>query len=321
MIYDPPSETKQAIIKDYQSGVLWKDMEAKYGEKEPHLLKALKQWGIPIQGNKRQGHLVQRGITDQQVKAKYEELGEADSVASFFGVSSFCIRKVIKRMGLSSRQRQRGEFIEEQRRCICELYDDGHSMPKIAAQIGISKSSVWNVLSTSGVLRGKGRERERLKDDLIKLYLEERWTLEEIADAYDMWVGTLAATFDRWGVIKRLGCGNSSRLESRFYEDFIQPLNIECVRQYKIDTRLFDFFLPTHNLIIEVNGDYWHGNPKKFKRRNSQQKEALKRDRIKKSLALASHHRIIYIWEDDIKNHPDKVRKTLMKNISIKAIS
>ena len=32
-----------------------------------------------------------------------------------------------------------------------------------------------------------------------------------------------------------------------------------------VETKIYDIFIPSLNLVIEYNGDYWHCNPKKYK--------------------------------------------------------
>ena len=51
----------------------------------------------------------------------------------------------------------------------------------------------------------------------------------------------------------------TSKLEEDFARDFLDKLNVEYVYQFEAKDigRWFDFFLPTHNLIIEIDGGYW----------------------------------------------------------------
>lgn len=51
----------------------------------------------------------------------------------------------------------------------------------------------------------------------------------------------------------------TSKLELRFAKEFLDKLGIEYIYQFKAESigRYFDFFCPTANVIIEVDGDYW----------------------------------------------------------------
>ncbi len=67
----------------------------------------------------------------------------------------------------------------------------------------------------------------------------------------------------------------------------------------------FDFII-SDNILLEVHGDYWHGNPNiygKGKRPlNERQIYKQERDAEKKRLALQQGFHIFYIWEEDINN-------------------
>lgn len=51
----------------------------------------------------------------------------------------------------------------------------------------------------------------------------------------------------------------TSKLEKDFAEQFLDKLSIKYVYQMEAKDikRWFDFYLPEHNLIIEVDGGYW----------------------------------------------------------------
>ena len=51
----------------------------------------------------------------------------------------------------------------------------------------------------------------------------------------------------------------TSKLEEDFARDFLDKLGIEYVYQYEAKDikRYFDFFIPSSNIILELDGDYW----------------------------------------------------------------
>ena len=70
------------------------------------------------------------------------------------------------------------------------------------------------------------------------------------------------------------------------------------------------------NIIIEFNGDYWHGNPIIYKendivRGSITAKQLWEQDQYKKELAEKHNFNILYIWENEYEN--DKI--TTIKNI------
>jgi G:T-mismatch repair DNA endonuclease (very short patch repair protein) len=68
----------------------------------------------------------------------------------------------------------------------------------------------------------------------------------------------------------------------------------------------YDFLIKNTNILIEVQGDYWHANPAKYgdgpglKPMNDRQKFKVDRDKIKKEYAEKLGYKIYYIWESAI---------------------
>jgi len=71
---------------------------------------------------------------------------------------------------------------------------------------------------------------------------------------------------------KELLKGNPSKLEFTF-ADVLTGLGIEFTHQFHLDGFDYDFYIPAKNLLIEVDGDYWHGNPNKFPELNAMQRK------------------------------------------------
>jgi G:T-mismatch repair DNA endonuclease (very short patch repair protein) len=93
--------------------------------------------------------------------------------------------------------------------------------------------------------------------------------------------------------------------------------NITYTTQFKIRTKSYDFFIPDINLIIEVNGDYWHCNPSLYKENDIvyfpgkcvTAKWIWDRDKIKHQLAVDKGYKILYIWECEIRKRKDDMLK------------
>jgi very-short-patch-repair endonuclease len=82
--------------------------------------------------------------------------------------------------------------------------------------------------------------------------------------------------------------------------------NIKFETQFKIkyncNVKFYDFYLPEYNLIIEADGDYWHGNPNKYNNDdlNEVQIKCKVNDLIKDKLAKENNYNLIRFWELDI---------------------
>lgn len=72
----------------------------------------------------------------------------------------------------------------------------------------------------------------------------------------------------------------------------------------------YDFIIKGKRILIEVNGDYWHGNPNKFnidgsdgkRKLNNIQISKIEKDKLKLEFAKNHNFEVIYIWEEEINN-------------------
>lgn len=106
---------------------------------------------------------------------------------------------------------------------------------------------------------------------------------------------------------------NISKLETRIQECF-NTLLIKYEPQFVLKNgkkyRFYDFLIKNTNLIFEIQGDYWHANPKYYTENSiinyvggkKIASEVWDKDIEKKEFANLNGYDIIYLWEDEIKN-------------------
>ena len=113
----------------------------------------------------------------------------------------------------------------------------------------------------------------------------------------------------------------TSKLEDDFAKQFLDKLGIEYVYQFEAKDigRFFDFYLPKSNLIIEIDGDFWHGNPDKYQKEElrGHKIRAQRIDEYKTKWALMHSIPILRFWESDIRKNPKKVMKILKETLNI----
>jgi very-short-patch-repair endonuclease len=113
----------------------------------------------------------------------------------------------------------------------------------------------------------------------------------------------------------------TSQLELDFAKDFLDKLKVRYVWQFEAKEikRFFDYYLPDHNIIIEVNGTYWHADNRIYegKKLTKTQLHDLKVDEYKKKWACLHGIPILYVWEKDIKENPSNVMKVLKKRLCL----
>lgn len=112
----------------------------------------------------------------------------------------------------------------------------------------------------------------------------------------------------------------TSKLEERFARDFLDRLNVEYVYQYKAESigRFYDFYLPKENLLIEVDGVYWHSKDILYEDMTPTQKRNRRVDELKDRWAALNCIPLIRIWEDDINKHPESVMNMLKERLGLR---
>lgn len=85
-------------------------------------------------------------------------------------------------------------------------------------------------------------------------------------------------------------------------------ISVGTVRRY------YDFRVG--QTLIEVQGDYWHCNPRVYATPITDvQVRNQKRDKIKKTAALNRDFSLIYVWESDLYKYPTRVLTALLEEI------
>ncbi len=94
--------------------------------------------------------------------------------------------------------------------------------------------------------------------------------------------------------------------ESEFME-LLEKNNIKFQFQKSVKwingwKKWYDFYIPKHNLLVEIDGIYWHGKGKSYDTLNKQQKKTRENDILKNKLAEEHGYNLIRIWSDEISN-------------------
>jgi very-short-patch-repair endonuclease len=110
---------------------------------------------------------------------------------------------------------------------------------------------------------------------------------------------------------KKLRTMKKTKIEDYMYT-LLTKVDIDFIFQYKFKNRFFDFGIPSLNLLIEVDGDYWHGKDIAYENLNNQQINTFRNDRYKDDLVNNSDWKLVRIWESDIHKITIKELKELV---------
>lgn len=96
-------------------------------------------------------------------------------------------------------------------------------------------------------------------------------------------------------------------------EKMLKGLGIAYECQKILDDVIYDFYIPEHKVMVEVDGDYYHGNPAVYQEHqlNGMQLKNKKNDIYKDHLAKGLGYDVIRFWEKDINEKPRSIQKQL----------
>lgn len=121
-----------------------------------------------------------------------------------------------------------------------------------------------------------------------------------------------------------------SKLNIQF-SNILDKLNIQYETEFKIKYfddnknmhyKFYDFHILNTNILIEVNGNYWHANPEiynkndifQFPRSKITAEDIWKMDKYKKYIAKVNNFIVLYFWEKEIKELSEDVLAKKIKD-------
>jgi very-short-patch-repair endonuclease len=116
------------------------------------------------------------------------------------------------------------------------------------------------------------------------------------------------------GINAMLSQKNKFTKPEMIVNEYLKQYNIECFPQHPMFNRfVVDFFIPSLNIVIEVLGDYWHGNPLKYidDKLTEKQLKSREKDKFKNEYLTEKGYEVHMIWENDIYKQLDKTMEFL----------
>lgn len=89
--------------------------------------------------------------------------------------------------------------------------------------------------------------------------------------------------------------------------DMLRLMNVKFIDQFPLPRMYCDFFLPDYNMIVEVDGDYWHANPSLFAptdligKKKTMAQEIWARDAERTNKIQSLGYKVMRIWSSDLK--------------------
>ena len=105
----------------------------------------------------------------------------------------------------------------------------------------------------------------------------------------------------------------------KLFEKILEELEIPFQSKFRIYDKEkvnfwfkeYDFLLVNTKILIEVDGDYWHGNQNIFNELSDFQKSVQINDEIKEKFANTKGYDVVRFWGSDIKKNIDDVKNKI----------
>lgn len=111
-------------------------------------------------------------------------------------------------------------------------------------------------------------------------------------------------------------CKKTLTTPHRVVNSILREINLEYINEYPIGNRFVaDIYLPKYDIYIEVDGDFYHCNPRVYPNGPiwKPQKIAIERDARKNKFCKENGYKLLRYWEYDILSRPDWITQELCK--------
>jgi len=108
---------------------------------------------------------------------------------------------------------------------------------------------------------------------------------------------------------------NKMTAPEKVFAKMMKELDIKFDTQKVLGNKIYDFYIPSKNMMIEVDGDYYHANPLIYESKdlNKMQIRNVRNDKFKDVLAKGNGYIIERVWEYDLNNDYKEQKKRFKK--------
>ena len=147
-------------------------------------------------------------------------------------------------------------------------------------------------------------------------YRHSQQTIKKISEATQGRVPWNVGITHTPETIKKIVTHRSNNKLEELVASLLEVNNIDYKHQFFLSrggsNKSFDFYIKSKNLLVEIDGDYWHGGPgcdKHFYKVD----EVIENDRVKDKMAIDNGFDIVRIWESEIKKDENIILERIGK--------
>jgi very-short-patch-repair endonuclease len=100
------------------------------------------------------------------------------------------------------------------------------------------------------------------------------------------------------GMAKRMD--KNPTAPERNFAQILEELGVNYETQKIVGGKIYDFYIPSKNMLVEADGNYWHSKGKELKEMSAMQKKTFYNDIKKNAIAKNNGYELERVWEDEI---------------------
>lgn len=113
-------------------------------------------------------------------------------------------------------------------------------------------------------------------------------------------------------------CKTKETLLEKRFAGLLDMMNITYEKQFELTHLLYDFRINDTNIIIEVDGDFYHCNPIEWPEpKYPIQKNTVRHDKLKNARVKDNGYRLLRFWETDVNTRPEWCMQQIRELLSV----
>jgi transposase-like protein/G:T-mismatch repair DNA endonuclease (very short patch repair protein) len=249
---------------------------------------------------------------EHKIRELYKNGVSLDDICKELSITRHMLLNRLRDYGIGlSKERSRALFYYNNNlseESILETFKQNGNVEYTCNILNISRKILKSVLDKHNIKTENYLRKdyfESNKDNIIKTY-KKGYSLGYVSKKFNCSVETIRNFLIKNNIERHPYCVKDTSIEI-ILKEILEELDIAYKPQHKIERKIFDFYIADYNILIEANGDYWHGNPLKYKKLDSIQKENKLRDLKKLEFAINNNYKILFLWEFEINEFRDKI--------------
>jgi len=253
-------------------------------------------------------------LTDEflsELISEYKEVGLVDRLVKKYNIPHKSMSEILSLNGVTLNTFKEACSLPHKHQAYVDTCKDRYGVENVSQLESIQKKKEDTFLKNYGVTNiFKDPEAQKMFGEVI----EERYGSKRLSGWHKLGAGGKI----EW--LKRLNSsrGKQSKLELRV-GNILTDLSVNWEPQYEIKGKYYDFRIKGLKLLIEVNGDFWHANPEKYRandilpfptkngvKSEITAKSLWKKDEKKLKIARNCGFFCVSLWENDMKCMSDE---------------